>query len=87
MFHQASITFILLECFNHWVVFDLAEQQSKLAAMALSGEWHRPVNVDQLCREIEQPHMKQIKTSRHTITVDFHKFIREIKAEIRKQTN
>lgn len=62
-----------------------AEQQSKLAAMALSGEWHRPANIEQLCaREINHPHMKQIKTSRHTITVDFHRFIREIKTEIKK---
>ena len=61
-----------------------AEQQSKLAALALTGEWQRPKNIQILCeREVSHPHMKQINTSRHTITVDFHKFVREIKAEIK----
>ena len=61
-----------------------AEQQSKLAALALTGEWQRPKNIQTLCeREVSHPHMKQINTSRHTITVDFHKFVREIKAEIK----
>ena len=61
-----------------------AEQQSKLAALAISGEWKRPQNIAQLCeREVTNPHMKQLATSRHTITVDFHKFLRQIKAELR----
>ena len=61
-----------------------AEQQSKLAALALSGAWQRPKNIQALCeREVTHPHMKQINTSRHTITVDFHKFVREIKAEMK----
>ena len=61
-----------------------AEQQSKLAALALTGEWERPSNIEQLCaREVSHPHMKQIATSRHTITVDFHKFIRDIKRQIK----
>jgi len=61
-----------------------AEQQSKLAALALTGEWDRPSNIEQLCaREVSHPHMKQIATSRHTITVDFHKFIRDIKRQIK----
>ena len=34
-----------------------AEQQSKLAAMAITGEWQRPKNIDQtLCeREVTNP--------------------------------
>ena len=61
-----------------------AEQQSKLAALALSGAWQRPKNINALCeREVTHPHMKQINTIRHTITVDFHKFVREIKAEMK----
>jgi hypothetical protein len=28
--------------------------------------------------------MKQLATSRHTITVDFHKFLRQIKTELCK---
>ena len=61
-----------------------AEQQSKLAALALTGAWKRPSNIKKRCeREVTHPHMKQIETSRHTITVDFHKFICDIKAEIK----
>ena len=66
-------------------IWPVAEQQSKLAACAITGEWKRPQNIAQLCeREVTNPHMKQLPTSRHTITVDFHKFLREIKAELRK---
>ena len=62
-----------------------AEQQSKLAAKAIAGQWKRPANIAALCQqEVNTPHMKQIATSRHTITVDFHQFIREIKREINK---
>ena len=62
-----------------------AEQQSKLAALALTGQWQRPTNIQQLCqREVSHPHMRQINTSRHRITVDFHKFIRDLKVQIRK---
>lgn len=62
-----------------------AEQQSKLAALAITNEWKRPNNIVTLCeREVSQPHMKQIDTSRHTITVDFHKFIRDIKRQLKK---
>ena len=39
-----------------------AEQQSKLAASAIAGEWKRPKNIQQLCeREVTHPHMKQLK--------------------------
>ncbi|MGC6422005.1 MAG: flavin-containing monooxygenase [Flavobacteriaceae bacterium] len=62
-----------------------AEQQSKLAALALTGQWQRPKDIEARCqREVTHPHMRQINTSRHRITVDFHKFIRDIKTQIRK---
>lgn len=62
-----------------------AEQQSKLAALAITGAWQRPKDILARCqREVTHPHMKQIATSRHTITVDFHKFLRTIKRQIRK---
>ena len=62
-----------------------AEQQSKLAALALKGSWKRPDNIDVLCeREVTHPHMKQINTSRHRITVDFHRFMRDLKTQIIK---
>ena len=62
-----------------------AEQQSKLAALALKESWKRPANIDVLCeREVTHPHMKQINTSRHRITVDFHRFMRDLKTQINK---
>jgi hypothetical protein len=62
-----------------------AEQQSKLLTLALKGVWKRPANIGVLCeREITHPHMKQINTNRHRITVDFHRFMNDLKLEIKK---
>lgn len=62
-----------------------SEQQSRLVAKALTGDWVRPKNIKKLCeREVNNPHIKQINSSRHTITVDFHKFMRELKQELKK---
>ena len=62
-----------------------AEQQSILATLALKGLWKRPSNIKVLCeREVTNPHMKQINTSRHRITVDFHKFLKDLKKQIKK---
>ncbi len=62
-----------------------AEQQSKLAALAIKEIWKRPSNIESLCqREVTHPHMKQINTNRHRITVDFHRFIRDLKIQIKK---
>ncbi len=61
-----------------------AEQQSKLAAAAITGKWKIPKNIKSLCeKEVQNPHMKQIQTSRHTITVDFHKFLRALKKQLK----
>ena len=61
-----------------------AEQQSKLAAAAITGKWKTPKNIKSLCeKEVQNPHMKQIQTSRHTITVDFHKFLRALKKQLK----
>lgn len=62
-----------------------SELQSKLAARAITGEWKRPKNMPELCaKEVTNPHIKQIKTPRHTITVDYHKFISQIKKNLPK---
>ena len=64
-----------------------SEQQSKLAALALTGEWKRPQHIKVLCeREVSHPHMKQINTARHRITVDFHRFMRDIQTQIKRAT-
>jgi hypothetical protein len=62
-----------------------SEQQSKLLSLALQNKWNRPKNIVDLCnKETENPHMKQIKTDRHRITVDYHQFIKELKHQINK---
>lgn len=56
-----------------------AELQSKIMARELAGKWQRPANIEELCElEVKKPHYKQIDTPRHTITVDYHKFKRDL---------
>ena len=44
----------------------------------------RPSNIDKLCqREVTHPDIKQIKTNRHRITVDFHRFMKDLKTQIK----
>ena len=60
-----------------------SEQQSKLLALTLNNKWKRPSNIKDLCKsEVSNPHMKQIDTNRHRITVDFHKFMSDLKKQI-----
>ena len=62
-----------------------AELQSKLMAQELVGKWKRPKNIEALCeREVTDPHYKQVNTPRHTITVDFHLFVKDLKKELPK---
>lgn len=56
-----------------------AELQSKIMARELSGKWKRPDNTPELCElEVKNPHYRQIDTPRHTITVDFHQFRKDL---------
>ena len=53
--------------------------------LSIQNKWNRPKNIVDLCnKETENPHMKQIKTDRHRITVDYHQFIKELKHQINK---
>lgn len=62
-----------------------SELQSKIAARAITGKWKRPKNIEALCkREVTHPHIKQIKSARHTITVDYFKFIKELRTHLSK---
>ena len=63
-----------------------AELQSKLMAQEIIGKWKRPENIQELCeKEVANPHYKQIDTPRHTITVDFHLFVKELKKQLPKK--
>ncbi|NQZ75711.1 MAG: NAD(P)-binding domain-containing protein, partial [Ekhidna sp.] len=56
-----------------------AELQAKIVARQLSGKWKRPVNMEKLVhKEVTHPHYQQLKTPRHTITVDYHLFKKEL---------
>ena len=61
-----------------------SELQSKIMARELSGKWKRPDNIKTLAqREVDHPDYRQIKTPRHTITVDYHKFRKRLLHELR----
>lgn len=60
-----------------------AELQSKIMAHELSGKWKRPANMEALAqREVNHPDFNQIKTPRHTITVDYHAFRKRLQKEL-----
>ncbi|MFN2424736.1 MAG: flavin-containing monooxygenase [Cryomorphaceae bacterium] len=60
-----------------------AELQSKIMARELAGKWKRPQNTAQKAKsEAEHPHFNQIDTPRHTITVDYHLFRKELLKEL-----
>lgn len=56
-----------------------SELQSKIMAREISGRWKRPAHIHRLIAdELKHPDFRQIKTHRHTITVDFHRFRRRL---------
>lgn len=56
-----------------------AELQAKIVARQLSGKWKRPTDIKRLVeQEQNNPHFRQINTPRHTITVDYHLFVKEL---------
>ena len=60
-----------------------AELQSKIIARQLTSQWKRPHNIKELVKkEVKNPHYKQLNTPRHTITVDYHKFRKDLLKEL-----
>ena len=54
-------------------------------ALELAGKWKRPANVPELAeREVQHPDFNQIKTPRHTITVNYHAFGKRLLNELSK---
>lgn len=86
MFHESHENLFFIGMFQPLgCIWPAAELQSKIAARAITGEWKRPKNIAELClREVTHPHLKQIKTPRHTITVDFHLFTKDLKRQLPK---
>jgi len=81
MFHEKYDTLYFVGMFQPLgCIWPGAELQSKLLAREIKGLWKRPRNIKELCnREVTHPHIKQIKSPRHTITVDYHKFVKQLK--------
>ena len=64
-------------------IWPLAELQSKLIAQELTGKWKRPKDIDEAIKqELENPDYLQLKTPRHTITVDYHAFRKRLLKEL-----
>ena len=86
MFHPVYDNLFFIGMFQPLgCIWPASEQQSKLLALLMSGKWKRPSNIKELCdREVTHPHMNQIKTNRHRITVDFHRFMKDLKSQIKK---
>lgn len=62
-----------------------AELQAKLIAQQLTGRWKRPDNLRALVeKEVNQPHYRQLNTPRHTITVDYYVYERELHRQLAK---
>ena len=60
-----------------------SELQAKLIAQQLVGQWKRPDNIRSLVdKEVNQPHYRQLNTPRHTITVDYHIYKRELRRQL-----
>tara|TARA_B100001057_G_scaffold67763_2_gene61472 strand:+ start:6776 stop:8062 length:1287 start_codon:yes stop_codon:yes gene_type:complete len=60
-----------------------AELQSKLAAKHLAGLWKPDGNIeDMIEKEMNNPDVEQVKTARHTITVDDFSFRGRLKKEL-----
>ncbi|RMD73987.1 MAG: monooxygenase, partial [Bacteroidetes bacterium] len=56
-----------------------AELQSKIMAREIAGKWQRPADIRRrIERELKRPHYRQLDTPRHTITVDYHVFRRQL---------
>ncbi len=64
-------------------IWPLAELQAKIVSAELAGTWKRPADIaGRLNRELSKPHYRQLKTPRHTVTVDFHAFRKQLLREL-----
>lgn len=84
MFHPSYQNLFFIGMFQPLgCIWPGAELQSKLMAQELIGRWKRPKNIKELCeKEVKNPHYNQINTPRHTITVDYHQFVKDLKKQL-----
>jgi len=68
-------------------IWPLAELQAKLMARRLRGEWKAPEDLEAAIEEeLENPHVEQLDTPRHTITVDFQIYRDDMLDELPDET-
>ncbi|OJJ20241.1 monooxygenase [marine bacterium AO1-C] len=86
MFHESYRNLYFVGMFQPLgCIWPGAELQSKIMAREIAGKWERPKNIAKLCeREVTHPHYKQVNTPRHTITVDFHRFMKDLRKHLPK---
>ena len=66
---------------------NFAEQQSKLAAAAVTGDYAfpDPAEMDRVTQADEKTHMGHFyQAARHTMQVDFNTYVRDLMQEIEK---
>ena len=65
-------------------IWPLADYQAKLACEEIIGNYQRPINMSAaVTKEILNPHFDFQNSARHSTEVDYHKFRRELKAELK----
>ena len=86
MFHEKYRNLYFIGMFQPLgCIWPGAEIQARIAARELAGKWERPKNIADLChREATHPYIRQVKTPRHSITVDYQKFVRELKKALKR---
>ncbi|WP_297338303.1 NAD(P)-binding domain-containing protein [Algoriphagus sp.] len=84
MFHPEYTNLYFIGMFQPFgCIWPGAELQSKLMAQELAGKWKRPKDIAKLSeKEVKNPDFNQIDTPRHTITVDYHRFVKALKKQL-----
>ena len=64
-------------------IWPLAELQSRILARRLQGRWSPPADLEAAIREeLANPHIRQLDTPRHTVTVDYPVFRKRLMEEL-----
>jgi len=66
-------------------IWPLADYQAKLACQEIRGSYQRPVDMKAAIQhEIDHPHLDFAAGGRHSTEVDYHRFRKELKQELRQ---
>ena len=66
-------------------IWPLADYQAKLACREITGRYRRPADMrSAIQHEMDNPHLDFDRGSRHSTEVDYHRFRRDLKEELKK---